>query len=337
MTNDDPKSPSDQNSTQSANGVAVPAVSHSPNSPTNFSSAPVRSDASINVTSSDGLVVTGSVIIVSQEMPMQEAVQMMIDKGVSSILVHDASEHVTGILTERDIVRKFTLLEMADKLTRTVATVMTRPVMFSRLEHLRSDITKLHLKHKIRHFPVISGTVPHMNNIVGIVSITDLARNLLTSPAAVQKSDAKHTPMAKMVIGVLASQKPLVQMYIKIFKGMAFAPHEVTDVHKFLSTPDAEKQALLFDLDGFSDLKLHDLIPVVVKSKSFLIMTTSNPQLVTIFKKYMNKERQEIAMKPIDLSYLSWMISSKWAAKSHAESEEEEEQEEEEEEEEQED
>lgn len=258
---------------------------------------------------SDAKMINSNVVFVHQDTPMHDAVQTMIDHKISSILVLDGDNQVVGILTERDIVQKFTLLDVEDKLTRTVLTMMTRPVMFARSATLKADVTKMHLVHKIRHFPVLNGKEAHKDNVVGIVSITDLARQSMIHD---QQKTSTASESTRTVVGILAHERPALNMYMNIFAGMGFAVREVADLHKFVSSSNAVSQTLIFDMDGYTDRELHDMIPVVVKSKCYLILTTSQPNLVPIFKKYMDRDRQEIAMKPIDISYLSWLIASKW-------------------------
>lgn len=260
---------------------------------------------------SDLNLINSNVVFVSQDLPMQEAVQTMIDHKISSILVLDSDEQVVGILTERDIVQKFTLLDMGDKLTRTVVTMMTRPVRFANVKTLKADVTKMHLEHKIRHFPVIKGQDHKKENVVGIVSITDLARQAMVEDKKL-KSEVEAQSTTKTVVGVLTSQRNNTNTYMEIFSGMGFATREVSDLHKFAASPDAASYTLIFDLDGYSERQLHEMIPVVVKAKCYLILTTSQPNLVLVFKKFIKKDHQEIAMKPIDISYLSWLITSKW-------------------------
>lgn len=262
-------------------------------------------------------LINSQVMIISQDIMMQEAIGLMVDNQISSLLVHDAENNICGILTERDVVHKFTLLQIQDKLTRNVSTIMSRPVLFCRAQHLREDITNLHLKHKIRHFPVISGTSHHKDQVVGIVSITDLARSLLTETplqASLQGSSggSKSDTKSLLQVGILASQKTLANMYRGILVGMNFDCKDIEDLYKHLKSPDLVKEVILFDLDGFSDQKLHEMIPPIVKSKAFVIITTSRPELIPVFKKFLNKSKQEIAVKPLDLGYLSWVLTTKW-------------------------
>ena len=257
-------------------------------------------------------MINSNVKFVYQDLPMQEAVQTLIDHKISSVLVLDDHDQVVGILTERDIVQKFMLLDMGDKLTRTVGTLMTRPVIFANVKTLKKDVTKMHLEHKIRHFPVLNGTEPKKENVVGIISITDLARQYMVQDKQTNPHNEDTAAGSKSVVGVLSHSRPNTNMYMGIFTGMGFAAREVSDLHKFASDPAASSYTLIFDLDGYTEKQLHDMIPVVVKAKCYLILTTSQPNLVPVFKKYMQEDHQDIAMKPIDISYLSWLISSKW-------------------------
>jgi CBS domain-containing protein len=269
----------------------------------------------------DSGYINSSVSFAKHDMLMQDVVKEMIDKKISSVLVEDDKQNIVGIITERDIVRKFTLLEVEDKLNRTVATIMSRPVEFVHVKDVHKQIVKLHLEKRVRHFPVLSAKDPKKENLIGIVSITDVARNYMLEEQA-KSSGQKSTgggiaevSNSAPVIGVMASNRNLVNTYIEIFKGLGFPAEEVADLHKFASAPDAASKALILDLDGFHDAQVHELLPAVVKSKVFLVLTTSKHSLVPVFRRHLNANHQEIAMKPLDISYLSWLLQKRRAAK----------------------
>lgn len=270
----------------------------------------------------DNGYINSTVSFAKHDLLMQDVVQEMIDKKISSVLVEDDKGMIVGIITERDIVRKFTLLDLEDKLKRTVATVMTRPVEFVQVKDAHKQIVKLHLEKRIRHFPVLLAKEPKKENLVGIVSITDVARNYMLEEQ--NKANGKNTggspgeagnvAVAKPILGVMASNRHLVNTYIEIFKGFGIPAQEVADLHKFAANPGAEKRTLILDLDGFHDSQIHELLPVVVKAKFYLILTTSKHSLIPVFKRHMDAKHQEIAMKPLDLSYISWLLQKRWSA-----------------------
>ena len=269
----------------------------------------------------DSGYINSTVSFAKQDMLMHDVVKEMIDKKISSVLVEDDKENIVGIITERDIVRKFTLLEVEDKLNRTVATIMSRPVEFVQVKDVHKQIVKLHLDKRIRHFPVLSAKEPKKENLIGIVSITDVARNYMIEEQAKASGKQPATggvqeaASASPILGVMASNRNLVNTYIEIFKGLGFSAQEVPDLHKFAGAADAANKALILDLDGFHDAQVHELLPAVVKSKVFLVLTTSKHSLVPVFKRHLNANHQEIAMKPLDISYLSWLLQKRRAAK----------------------
>jgi CBS domain-containing protein len=263
-------------------------------------------------TASEKNFINSSVVFVHQETLIQDVVLEMINNRISSVLVEDNTGTIVGIITERDIVRRFTLLNIEDKLTRTVATIMTRPVAFVQLKDFQEQIVKLHLEQRIRHFPVLSSPEPRRENLVGIVSITDVARHYMLRDQHKQPETTAEDSSSKPVVGILTSQRPFTNSYISLFNKLGFDTREVMDLHQFAQDRNVEKSTMILDLDGYSDKDIHELIPVAVKAKFHLILTTSQPNLLPIFKKYINHERQEIAMKPIDIGYLSWLILNKW-------------------------
>ncbi len=118
-------------------------------------------------------------LFVHRDTTIDAAVHVMIDAGVSSILIHDDRRLVVGILTERDIVRKFTLLDLDLKWGKTVGTIMTRPVAFVRLAHIEEDVVRLHFDLGLRHFPVLLNGPATTDNVIGIVTVTDVCRGYL--------------------------------------------------------------------------------------------------------------------------------------------------------------
>jgi CBS domain-containing protein len=260
----------------------------------------------------DKKYINSSVVFVHQDTLIQDVVLEMIKNSISSVMVEDSTGHIVGIVTERDIVRKFTLLNIEDKLTRTVGTIMTRPVTFVQLKDFQEQIVKLHLEQRIRHFPILSGPENRRENLVGIVSITDVARHYMLQEQGKRPEKSVDEKSSKPVVGVISSQRNFTNSYISLFNKLGFDAREVMDLHHFAMDRNAEKYTVILDMDGYSDKDIHELIPIAVKAKFHLIVTTSQAHLVPIFKKFINHDHQEIAMKPIDIGYMSWLILNKW-------------------------
>jgi len=147
-------------------------------------------------------IMSRSVITVSRDAPLTQAIQLMVDRRVSGLPVTDAAGRPIGILTEGDLLRRveigtedqvsgwfarfFTPGRLAGQYVQThgrrVSEVMT-PTVISVQEHTPlSDIVALMRHHRIKRLPVVRDGV-----VVGIVSRADLVRIIgyaLDAPAA---------------------------------------------------------------------------------------------------------------------------------------------------------
>ena len=105
----------------------------------------------------------------------------MIAEKKSCALIINKKNEIVGILTERDIFRKIANLEVEDKLVYKVCTIMSYPIHFCEDKELLPQIRDLHLNKGVRHFPILKvGAMPHLENLVGMVSVTAIFKYLLT-------------------------------------------------------------------------------------------------------------------------------------------------------------
>jgi CBS domain-containing protein len=98
-----------------------------------------------------------------------EAVRRMVEANVGSLLVTDAGE-ITGIVTERDYLRRVTLEGRTDKETA-VREIMTSPLIVVTPETPIDECMALMTDRRIRHVPVVEG-----GEVVGMISIGDLVK-----------------------------------------------------------------------------------------------------------------------------------------------------------------
>jgi signal-transduction protein with cAMP-binding, CBS, and nucleotidyltransferase domain len=111
----------------------------------------------------------GDVFTIDADALVFEAAQRMVEMNVGSLLVTEGGE-ITGIVTERDYLRRVTLEGRTDKETA-VREIMSSPLIVVTPATTIDECMALMTDRRIRHLPVVDeGTV------VGLVSIGDVVK-----------------------------------------------------------------------------------------------------------------------------------------------------------------
>ena len=111
----------------------------------------------------------GDVLKIEAEASVFEAVQLMVEMNVGSLLVTEGGE-ITGIVTERDYLRRVTLEGRAERETA-VREIMSSPLIVASPETTVDECMALMTDRRIRHVPVVEE-----DQVVGLVSIGDLVK-----------------------------------------------------------------------------------------------------------------------------------------------------------------
>jgi CBS domain-containing protein len=104
------------------------------------------------------------VITAKEDTPILEAVQLLNDRHVGSLVIIDDEEKCIGMFTERDAIRviasKFSVEEPLSK-------IMSRHVVTVSLEASFDEAKRVMLSHNIRHLPVTDQT----GKLIGLFSL----------------------------------------------------------------------------------------------------------------------------------------------------------------------
>ena len=110
----------------------------------------------------------GHVLEIDADATVLEAVQQMVTMNVGSLLVTVEGE-VTGIVTERDYLRRVTLEDRTEDAP--VREIMSAPLVVATPETTIDECMALMTDRRIRHVPVVEE-----GEVVGLVSIGDLVK-----------------------------------------------------------------------------------------------------------------------------------------------------------------
>src|SRR5919197_6266814 len=110
------------------------------------------------------------VLTIDAEATVFEAIKRMVDANVGALLVTDGGR-VSGIVTERDYLRRVTLEGRTEEETR-VREIMTSPLVYVTPETSVDECMAVMTERRIRHLPVFT----EGRELVGVVSIGDLVK-----------------------------------------------------------------------------------------------------------------------------------------------------------------
>ncbi len=104
------------------------------------------------------------VITAKEDLSIQDAVQLLHDRHVGSLVIVDDEEKCIGIFTERDAIR---LVANKYSLDKPLNSTMSRHVVTVSVEESFDEVKRLILSHNIRHIPVTDET----GKLIGLFSL----------------------------------------------------------------------------------------------------------------------------------------------------------------------
>jgi CBS domain-containing protein len=110
------------------------------------------------------------VVTISSDATLSEAARLMARRHIGAVVVRARDGSITGILSERDLVRAIADESVA-ALAKTVATRMTRDVTTCIEIDTIEDLMETMTRGRFRHMPVVED-----DELVGIVSIGDVVK-----------------------------------------------------------------------------------------------------------------------------------------------------------------
>ena len=122
------------------------------------------------------------VLSISADASVFDAIKMMADESVGSLVVLDENDGLVGIVTERDYARKVIVKGRSFGDTR-VADIMTADVLTTSGDRTVNSCMEIMTEKKLRHLPVVED-----GRVIAMVSIGDLVQAIIAD----QKEEIEH-------------------------------------------------------------------------------------------------------------------------------------------------
>lgn len=111
-----------------------------------------------------------AVFAVNETASLREAIKVLNSQNIGVVLVTNAAGELSGILSERDIIRKSLAQETGFR-DECVTKTMTSTVLSVTPENSIDDVMNIMSTSRIRHVPVLDG-----KEICGLISIGDIVK-----------------------------------------------------------------------------------------------------------------------------------------------------------------
>jgi CBS domain-containing protein len=116
------------------------------------------------------LATKGSVVVtIGTEQSVREAIRLLNQKNIGSLVVLDDGRNVAGLLSERDIILQ--LGQRDDVLSQKVHEVMTTQLITALPEDDLHSLANKMTENRVRHLPIVTD-----GQLIGIVSIGDVLK-----------------------------------------------------------------------------------------------------------------------------------------------------------------
>jgi CBS domain-containing protein len=241
------------------------------------------------------------VVFVDAQASMETALTKMREGRISSVFV-SYEGLVVGVISERDIVQKFSALDKKEKLSSPVQAFMSRPVHFARLAQLEEDVRRLFFQYNIRHFPITINS-NQVEDIIGLITVTDITHAYLKGQ---RLRDDEKMPQI-VVITDVPSQR---SHYEELFTALKFEVESKGSFESLMQSAVNKVLPIVLDIDGSSVEVAKNRLSTLKSHPGIFIILSSHRELVSPLAKVLNNDLHFVCMKPLDIGHILRLLQS---------------------------
>ena len=119
-------------------------------------------------------LLTRKCFTINESDSVTDIINILTDHNIGALPVVNSKKHLSGIVSERDIIQKILKEKDQNFFHKTAKSLMTKSVIFCGIETRSDELMVIMTKNKIRHIPIVKNKKP-----IGMVSIGDVVNRLL--------------------------------------------------------------------------------------------------------------------------------------------------------------
>lgn len=226
---------------------------------------------------------------------VEQALDAMQTAGVGAVLVLGPDGKAQGILTERDVLRRWRDWRDPKILAQAIGEVATQPVRVLSVDQV-NDAGRLMVEKHIRHVPLVG----EKGEVLGVVSVRDLLKAGLAAGRLPELTPvrAEATTGAEHTLHILTPTAELAQICRK-FLPAGWHPSVWMSLRSIENLPEmkaeaagAAKIALMLDLDGVAKEDWKGLMRKLIKR----LATVDRPTVFMVWSAYQFSEKDVEAL-----------------------------------------
>jgi predicted transcriptional regulator len=153
------------------------------------------------------------ILIESSELPTSDIINLMIEKKTSYALLTNETNEISGIFTDKDVLKLFKVLSQDANSKLAVLNYMNKPVLTLPLSEIHLA-PKIMVENNIRHVPIL-----HEKNVVGIVTADSIFRSVIASlPRNILSVSSIHNYENPKTFGIISPDGNIFSLFKNLFE-----------------------------------------------------------------------------------------------------------------------
>jgi CBS domain-containing protein len=238
------------------------------------------------------------ILIESSEFKTADIINLMIEKKTSYVLLTNESNEISGIFTDRDVLRLFNIISQEINAKQAILNFMNKPVITLSLNEIHLA-PKIMFERNIRHVPIINE-----GNVVGIVTADSIFRSVIANmPNNILSISSVHKFEQPKTIGIISPDGNVFTLFKNLYQN-----ETQIELRRFRYN-DLQTKAAIRTLCNSCNLLILDIDDIPLKNWLGILSEFNTIEVVphTFLALDIKKHPSNIIEKVNDLKPIQWL------------------------------